>query len=176
MTLILLLSLPLARVTDTCHHTKWDASKKARLVKAPAVQAWRPASHGKVERANSRAVLWPLQFNQSNSLIKRTSKLLRHCLGEDVYFYCSETKYNWSAFNTAKEDYITILAVNICTCSESFHTKCILLAKVKRKKLEYTVVEEVSLVLGCGFEEYTQGIVRIDLTGIHLNKKYSFLC
>lgn len=53
-----------------------------------------------------------------------------------------------SAFNTAKEDYISILAVNIGTCSEGFDIKCIFLVKVKIK-LEYTVVEEASLGLAC---------------------------
>lgn len=69
-------------------------------------------------------------------------------------------KYNLSAFNTAKEDYITILAVSIYiyiyVCSEGFDIKFIFLAKVKRKKLEYTVVEEVLIVLAYGFEEYVK--------------------
>lgn len=44
-----------------------------------------------------------------------------------------------------------------------------------KKKLEYTVIEEVLLLLACGFEEYMKWIIKIDLTGTHLNKKYSFL-
>jgi hypothetical protein len=42
--------------------------------------------------------------------------------------------------------------------------------------LEYTVVEEVLIVLAYGFEEYVKWIVRVDLTGTHPNRKYSFLC
>lgn len=57
-------------------------------------------------------------------------------------------KYKLSAFNIVKEDYISILAVNICMCSEGFDIQCIFLAEVKIK-LEYTVVEEVSLGLAC---------------------------